>query len=54
MNDVSIQGLINALEFYSNKNLGTKGHFGDTCFDVLVKLVRGLYNSIICITRNTQ
>jgi hypothetical protein len=43
-NDAAIESLITALEYYSNKQLLTKGQYGDTCMDVLVKIIRVVAN----------
>nr|XP_029730291.1 armadillo repeat-containing protein 2 [Aedes albopictus] len=44
MNDVSMEAILNALEYYSHKRLTIKNQMGDAVVDVLTKLVRVIAN----------
>ncbi|XP_055597073.1 armadillo repeat-containing protein 2 isoform X2 [Uranotaenia lowii] len=46
-NDVSMEAILNALEYYSNKRFTIKNQMGDSVVDVLTKLVRVIAN--ICV-----
>ncbi|XP_038109991.1 armadillo repeat-containing protein 2 [Culex quinquefasciatus] len=46
-NDVSMEAILNALEFYANKRFTIKNQMGDSVVDVLTKLVRVVAN--ICV-----
>lgn len=43
-NDVSMEAILNALEYYTNKRFSIKNQMGDSVVDVLTKLVRVIAN----------